>query len=79
MNKLINSEVNRCVLDDAMTGPRLERGARRCMSACHEQLDVWLRHTSMYRCSMQQDTVGGVDQRAYDPTAVAAAMQLSRF
>ncbi len=28
---------------------------------------------------MQQDTVGGVDQRAYDPTAVAAAMQLSRF
>ena len=44
MNKLINSEVNRCVLDDAMTGPRLERGARRCMSACHEQLGVWLRH-----------------------------------
>jgi len=28
---------------------------------------------------MQQDTEGGVDQRAYDPTAVAAAMQLSRF
>jgi len=28
---------------------------------------------------MQQDTVGGVDQRAYDPTAVAAAMQFSRF
>ena len=62
-----------------MTGPRLERGARRCMSACHEQLGVWLRHTCVDRCSLQQVTKGGDDQRAYDPTAVAAAMQLSRF
>jgi len=40
--------VNKCDLVVAMTGPRLERGARRCMSACHEQLDVWLRHTAVY-------------------------------
>ena len=44
MNKLINSEVNRCVLDDAMTGQGLEPCAPRWMSACHEQLGVWLRH-----------------------------------
>jgi len=31
------SKVNTCDLVVAMTGPRLERGARRCMSACHEQ------------------------------------------
>ena len=43
MNKLINSEVNRCVLDDAMTGQGLEPCAPRWMSACHEQLGVWLR------------------------------------
>ena len=35
-------------------------------------------NTGVYRCSMQPNTKG-VDQRAYDPTAVAAAMQLSRF
>ena len=34
-----------------MTGPRLERGARRCMSACHEQLGVWLRRLQVY-CSV---------------------------